>query len=104
MQAPCHQGPSSRNLTFPRADLQSSGAQTQPGTQVADSLRLQLDQQLDCGDNRAQLGLSSAIRSLDAKMGSENQWLLIRGEREGEEEALVPVLVITGLWLQAAMG
>lgn len=80
MQASCHQGPLGGNLTFLRAEVQSSGAQTQPGTQVADSLWLQLDQQLDCGDNRARLGVSSAIGSLDAKMGSGNQWMLIQGE------------------------
>ena len=61
-----------------------SGAQTQSSTQVANSLQQQLEQQLDCGDNRARLGLSSAIGSLDAKMGSGNQWPLFQGERDGE--------------------
>ncbi|XP_057166747.1 neuroblastoma breakpoint family member 6-like [Ursus arctos] len=78
MQAPCHQGPLSGNVTFQRAEVQMSGAQTQPSTQVANSLRQQLKQQLDCGDNRARLGLSSAIGSLDAKMGSGNQWPLFQ--------------------------
>ncbi|XP_040482515.1 neuroblastoma breakpoint family member 10-like [Ursus maritimus] len=84
MQAPRHQGPSSGNVTFQRAEVQMSGAQTQPSTQVANSLQQQLEQQLDCGDNRARLGLSSAIGSLDAKMGSGNQWPLFQGERDRE--------------------
>uniref|UniRef100_M3XUC9 Olduvai domain-containing protein n=1 Tax=Mustela putorius furo TaxID=9669 RepID=M3XUC9_MUSPF len=73
MQSPCHQGPSSGNLTFPRAQVQSSGAQTQPSTPVADSLQLQLDQHLDRGDNRARLSLSSAIGSLGTNMGCGDQ-------------------------------
>ncbi|XP_048071778.2 neuroblastoma breakpoint family member 6-like [Ursus arctos] len=78
MQAPRHQGPSNGNVTFQRAEVQMSGAQTQPSTQVANSLRQRLEHQLDCGDNRARLGLSSAIGSLDAKMGSGNQWPLFQ--------------------------
>ncbi|XP_057165474.1 neuroblastoma breakpoint family member 4-like [Ursus arctos] len=78
MQAPHHQGPSSGNVSFQMAKVQMSGAQTQPSTQVANSLRQRLEQQLDCGDNRARLGLSSAIGSLDTKMGSGNQWPLFQ--------------------------
>ncbi|XP_045671189.1 neuroblastoma breakpoint family member 4-like isoform X2 [Ursus americanus] len=78
MQAPHHQGPSSGNVSFQMAKVQMSGAQTQPSTQVANSLRQRLEQQLDCGDNRARLGLSSAFGSLDAKMGSGNQWPLFQ--------------------------
>ncbi|XP_064443578.1 neuroblastoma breakpoint family member 6-like [Mirounga angustirostris] len=78
MQAPCHQGPSSGNWTFQRAEVQTSGAQTQPSTQVANILTPQLDQQLDSGDNRARLGLSCTLGSLDAKMGSGNQWPLFQ--------------------------
>lgn len=84
MQAPHHEGPLSGNVTFQRAEVQMSGSQTQPSTQVANSLRQRLEQQLDYGDNRARLGLSSAIGSLDAKMGSGNQWPLFQGERDGK--------------------
>ncbi|XP_077927895.1 NBPF family member NBPF6-like [Halichoerus grypus] len=66
------------NWTFQRAEVQTSGAQTQPSTQVANILTPQLDQQLDCGDNRARLSLSCTLGSLDAKMGSGNQWPLFQ--------------------------
>ncbi|CAK7297618.1 Neuroblastoma breakpoint family member 6 [Vulpes lagopus] len=45
----------------------------QPGTKEANSLQLQLGQQLDRGDNRARLDLSPTIWSLAAKMGSGDQ-------------------------------
>lgn len=80
MQAPCHQGPSSGNWTFQRAEVQTSGARTQPSTQVANILPLQLDQQLECGDNRARLGLSCTLGSLDAELGPGNQWPPFQGE------------------------
>ncbi|XP_038417887.1 neuroblastoma breakpoint family member 6-like isoform X7 [Canis lupus familiaris] len=73
MQVPCHRGLLRGNLTFLRAEVQTARAQPQPSTKEANSLQLQLGQQLDRGDNRARLDLSPTIWSLAAKMGSGDQ-------------------------------
>ncbi|XP_044889312.1 neuroblastoma breakpoint family member 6-like isoform X3 [Felis catus] len=73
MQVPGPQGPSSGNLTFPRTEVQASQAPPQSDTQVANSVPGQPDQQLACGDRRARLRISPAIRRLAATMVSGSQ-------------------------------
>ncbi|XP_045331072.1 neuroblastoma breakpoint family member 6-like [Leopardus geoffroyi] len=73
MQVPGPQGPSSGNLTFPRPEVQASRAPPQSNTQVANSVPGQPDQQLACGDCRARLRPSPAIRTLAAMMVSGSQ-------------------------------
>ncbi|XP_046941212.1 LOW QUALITY PROTEIN: neuroblastoma breakpoint family member 6-like [Lynx rufus] len=73
MQVPGPQGPSSGNLTFPRPEVQASQAPPQSNTQVANSVPGQPDQQLACGDGRARLRPSPAIRRLAATMVSGSQ-------------------------------
>ncbi|XP_053748129.1 neuroblastoma breakpoint family member 6-like [Panthera pardus] len=73
MQVPGPQGPSSGNLTFPRPEVQASQAPPQSNTQVANSVPGQPDQQLACGDRRARLRPSPAIRRLAATMVSGSQ-------------------------------
>ncbi|XP_058571982.1 LOW QUALITY PROTEIN: neuroblastoma breakpoint family member 6-like [Neofelis nebulosa] len=73
MQVPGPEGPSSGNLTFPRPEVQASQAPPPSNTQVANSVPGQLDQQLACGDRRARLRPSPAIRRLAATMVSGSQ-------------------------------
>ncbi|GAB5575447.1 neuroblastoma breakpoint family member 6-like isoform X2 [Prionailurus iriomotensis] len=73
MQVPGPQGPSSGNLTFPRTEVQASQAPPQSDTQVANSVPGQPDQLLACGDRRARLRPSPAIRRLAATMVSGSQ-------------------------------
>uniref|UniRef100_A0ABI8AII3 Olduvai domain-containing protein n=1 Tax=Felis catus TaxID=9685 RepID=A0ABI8AII3_FELCA len=82
MQVPGPQGPSSGNLTFPRTEVQASQAPPQSDTQVANSVPGQPDQQLACGDRRARLRISPAIRRLAATMVSGSQRPLFQDTKD----------------------
>ena len=74
----CHQVP----LSFGRPEMQSSQAQLQTSTQVANDLQLPLDQHLDRGDGKARLHLSPTIRGFTANTDTGDQGPLIQGKRE----------------------
>ena len=74
----CHKVPSS----FGRPEMQSSQAQLQTSTQVANDLQLPLDQHLDRGDGKARLHLSPTIRGFTANTDTGDQGPLIQGKRE----------------------
>ncbi|XP_020938002.1 neuroblastoma breakpoint family member 6-like, partial [Sus scrofa] len=70
----CHQVP----LSFGRPEMQSSQAQLQTSTQVANDLQLPLDQHLDRGDGKARLHLSPTIRGFTANTDTGDQGPLIQ--------------------------
>lgn len=74
----CHKVP----LSFGRPEMQSSQAQLQTSTQVANDLQLPLSQHLDRGDGKARLRLSSNIQGFTANTDTGNQGPLFRGKRE----------------------
>uniref|UniRef100_A0A8D0MVF6 Olduvai domain-containing protein n=1 Tax=Sus scrofa TaxID=9823 RepID=A0A8D0MVF6_PIG len=70
----CHKVP----LSFGRPEMQSSQAQLQTSTQVANDLQLPLSQHLDRGDGKARLRLSSNIQGFTANTDTGNQGPLFR--------------------------
>ncbi|XP_047621971.1 neuroblastoma breakpoint family member 6-like isoform X1 [Phacochoerus africanus] len=65
----CHKVP----LSFGRPEMQSSQAQLQTSTQVANDLQLRLDQHLDRGDGKARLHLSPTFRGFPANTDTGDQ-------------------------------
>ncbi len=70
------QGP----LSFQGSEMEASQAQLQTSTQVTHHLQLQRDQQFDCGDGNARLGLPSTVWGFTANTEFGDQGLPLQGK------------------------
>ncbi|KAL0603793.1 Neuroblastoma breakpoint family member 4 [Plecturocebus cupreus] len=74
-QESCPQGTCSGDLSYYLSEVQASQIQLEPSTLIPNSLGLQLDEGVDCGNGLASRGLSSTTCSFTANADSGTQWL-----------------------------